>query len=134
MSVAENGAIKFNWKFVKNYRLAFAFWAPVEDGDDGGISPGEGVEAIFFDWIGIQFFSKSEIQTEFQIFPFNPLQDERWNFNFQIPATCRCATEVNSALFVYLLENWHWQVELKPQSYMLNRLVRLTNFRDTYLG
>ena len=28
-------------------------------------------------------------------------------------------TEVNSALFVYLLENWHWQVELKPQSYML---------------
>ena len=34
-------------KFVQNYRLAFAFWAPVEDGDDGGISPGEGVEAIF---------------------------------------------------------------------------------------
>ena len=47
MSVAENGPIKFNWKFVLNYRLAFAFWAPVEDGDDGGISPGEGVEAIF---------------------------------------------------------------------------------------
>ena len=45
--IAENCQIKFNWKLVKNYRLAFAFWAPVEDGDDGGSSPGEGVEAIF---------------------------------------------------------------------------------------
>ena len=53
--IAENCQIKFNWKLVKNYRLAFAFWAPVEDGDDGGSSPGEGVEAIFFNWIGIQF-------------------------------------------------------------------------------
>ena len=56
--IAENCQIKFNWKLVKNYRLAFAFWAPVEDGDDGGNSPGEGVEAIFFDWIGIQFFRR----------------------------------------------------------------------------
>ena len=30
------------------HRLAFAFWAPDEDGDDGNVSfpPGEGVEAI----------------------------------------------------------------------------------------
>ena len=47
LQIAENCQIKCNWKLVKNYRLAFAFWAPVEDGDDGGSSPGEGVEAIF---------------------------------------------------------------------------------------
>ena len=72
------------YKFPKNifhdliidkfYRLAFAFWAPEDDGDDGNVSfpPGEGVEAIlllltknhnifngwlvFYDWLCFLLF------------------------------------------------------------------------------
>ena len=39
------------WKFkckIESYLLAFAFWAPVDEGDEGKVSqpPGDGVDAI----------------------------------------------------------------------------------------